>query len=213
MRSRGYRYQTQARWFWRFDRFLQAHPELAGEPVPVMLQHWAAARPTANHAAECERLARALTKAQHHLDPGTKPRRPDPRPGQQVARQWRRPYIYSPEEVRRLLDIAWTYPSRVHRYAPSASITCWSWPIARDCGWESSHDLQVGTITIRETKFFKSRILPLADSTLSAIGKYLEARRKAKVFVSVAVDIQDRVGLDFSANEIWMRPAPANGSR
>ena len=30
---------------------------------------------------------------------------------QQVARQWRRPYIYSPEEVRRLLDIARTYPS------------------------------------------------------------------------------------------------------
>ncbi|WP_247381926.1 MULTISPECIES: tyrosine-type recombinase/integrase [unclassified Bradyrhizobium] len=30
-------------------------------------------------------------------------------------------------------------------------------------------DLQVGTITIRETKFFKSRILPLADSPLSAL--------------------------------------------
>jgi integrase/recombinase XerD len=111
MQARGYRYQTQARWFWRFDRFLQARPELAGESVTVMLQHWVAARPTANHAAECERLARALAKAQHHVDPDTKPRRPDPRPAQQVARQWRRPYIYSPEDVRRLLDIARTYPS------------------------------------------------------------------------------------------------------
>lgn len=42
-------------------------------------------------------------------------------------------------------------------------------------------DLQVGTITIRETKFFKSRILPLADSALSALREYLEVRRKAKM--------------------------------
>jgi hypothetical protein len=102
MRARGYRYQTQARWFWRFDRFLQAQPELGGEPVSVMLQRWAGTRSTANHAAECENVARALAKAQHRLNPETKPRRSDPRPGQQVARQWRRPYIYSPEEVRRL---------------------------------------------------------------------------------------------------------------
>jgi integrase/recombinase XerD len=81
MRSRGFRYETQARWFWRFDRFLQAHPELAEEPVSVMLQRWRAARPTPNHQAECERLARALVKAQRHVDPGIEPKRPDPRPG------------------------------------------------------------------------------------------------------------------------------------
>ena len=34
---------------------------------------------------------------------------------------------------------------------------------------------------IRETKFFKSRILPLADSALSALREYLEARRKTKM--------------------------------
>jgi integrase/recombinase XerD len=114
-RTRGFRYETQARWFWRFDRFLQAHPELAVEPLPVMLQHWSAARPTANHLAECEKLARALAKAQHHLDPSIKLKRPDSRPGQQVARQWRRPYIYSPEEVRRLLDC----PLRGSKPSPS----------------------------------------------------------------------------------------------
>ena len=41
-------------------------------------------------------------------------------------------------------------------------------------------DLQSGTITIRETKFFKSRVLPLTDSALSALREYLEARRQAK---------------------------------
>jgi len=38
MRTRGYRYTTQAAWFLRFDRFLQAHPELVQERVEVMLK-------------------------------------------------------------------------------------------------------------------------------------------------------------------------------
>jgi integrase/recombinase XerD len=187
MRTRGFRYATQARWLWRFDRFLQAHPELAGEPLSIMLQHWSAARPTANHAAECERLARVLAKAQHHLDPSIKLKRPDPRPGQQVARQWRRPYIYSPEEVRRLLDIARTYPSP---RAPQRPISLYTMLVLAYCAGLrlgelarldlGDVDLQNGTIAIRGTKFFKSRILPLTDSALSALREYLAARREAK---------------------------------
>ncbi len=187
MRTRGYRYQTQARWLWRFDQFLQAHPELSDEPVPVLLRHWAAARPTTNHAAECEKLARVLGKALHRLDPATMPKRPDPRPGQQVARQWRRPYIYSAEEVRRLLDIAQSYPSPRSPLRPVSLYTMLV--LAYCCGLRLGElarldlgdvDLAAGTITIRETKFFKSRILPLADSALVALTEYLEMRRKAK---------------------------------
>jgi integrase/recombinase XerD len=187
MRTRGFRYETQARWLWRFDRFLQAHPELAGERLSVMLQHWSAARPTANHAAECEKLARVLVKAQHHLNPDIKLKRPDPRPGQQAARRWRRPYIYSPQEIRRLLDIARTYPSP---RAPLRPISLYTMLVLAYCAGLrlgelarldlGDVDLQIGTIAIRETKFFKSRILPLTDSALSALREYLEARRKAK---------------------------------
>jgi integrase len=39
--------------------------------------------------------------------------------------------------------------------------------------------LDEGTIEIRETKFFKSRRLPLAPSVIAALNRYLEARRKA----------------------------------
>jgi integrase/recombinase XerD len=187
MRARGFRYETQARWLCRFDRFLQVHPELAGEPLPVMLQHWSAARPTANHAAECEKLACLLAKAQHHLDPSIKLKRPDPRPGQQVARQWRRPYIYSPEEVRHLLDVARNYPSPRASLRP---ISLYTMLVLAYCAGLrvgelarlnlGDADLQTGTIAIRETKFFKSRILPLSDSALSALHEYLEARREAK---------------------------------
>jgi len=39
-------------------------------------------------------------------------------------------------------------------------------------------DLQAGTIAIRDTKFFKSRILPLAGTVVAALRDYVEARRQ-----------------------------------
>ena len=187
MRNRGFRYETEARWLLRFDRFLQGHPELAKEPLSVMLQRWSAARSTLNHAYECERLARVLANAQRHLDPGLERPRPDPRPQQQVARQWRRPHIYSPEEVSNILDIARAYPSP---RAPLRPISLYTMLVLAYCAGLrlselarlnlSDVDLQSGSITVRETKFFKSRILPLSDSAVGALREYLEARRRAK---------------------------------
>jgi integrase len=186
MRARGFRYETQARMFLRFDRFLQKHSELAKEPVAVMLRRWAATRSTAYHAADCELLGRTLAKARRHLDPSVPLPRPDPRPQQQVARQWRRPYIYSPKEVCLLLDIARAYPSP---RAPLRPLTLYTMLVVGYCAGLrvgeiarldlGDVDLQVGTITIRETKFFKSRILPLAGSVMAALREYLEARRRA----------------------------------
>ena len=40
-------------------------------------------------------------------------------------------------------------------------------------------DLQCGTITIRETKFFKTRILPLSDTVMVELRAYMDARRRA----------------------------------
>jgi integrase len=42
-------------------------------------------------------------------------------------------------------------------------------------------DMQAGTIAIRETKFFKSRILPLSDSAMEALRALLKARQEAHV--------------------------------
>src|SRR5271155_1595965 len=86
MRTRGFRYDTNTRMFLRFDRFLQRHPELANEPVPVMLRRWAAARSTAFHAVDCELLERALAKARHHVDSSAPILRPGPHPQRRFAR-------------------------------------------------------------------------------------------------------------------------------
>jgi integrase len=40
-------------------------------------------------------------------------------------------------------------------------------------------DLRAGTIAIRDTKFFKSRILPLAATVVAALRDYIGARRQA----------------------------------
>jgi integrase/recombinase XerD len=186
MRARGYRYDSQEGTLLRFDRFLQRHPELAKEPLQVNLQRWAAARSTAFHAAECERLGRCLAKARHHLDPSVPTLKPDRRPQQQAARQWRRPYIYNSEEVRRLLDIARAYPSPRGPLRPLALYTmlvvgyCAGLRVGEIARLNLGDvDLQAGTITIRKTKFFKSRILPLARTVVAALREYVDERRRA----------------------------------
>jgi integrase/recombinase XerD len=186
MRSRGYRYTTQAGWFLRFDRFLQAHPELASEPVTTMLEHWSAAKSTRHHTAECEKLKHALTKAVRHLDPSVPARRPEARPQKEAARHCGKPHIYSPADVQRMLQIARSYPS------PRALL----WPLSLHTvlllayceGLRRSElarldlgdvDLRCGTITIRETKFFKTRSLPLPDTVMAEPRSYIDARRRA----------------------------------
>jgi integrase/recombinase XerD len=186
MRSRGYRYTTQTAWFLRFDRFLQAHPGLSSVPVATMLEHWAAAKPTRHHAAECERLKHALTKALRHLDPSVPASRPDARPEKQAARHYRKPHIYSPADVRRMLEIARSYPSPRAPLRPSSLHAMLL--LAYCAGLRRSElarldlgdvDLRSGTITIRETKFFKTRILPLPDTVMAELRAYIDARRRA----------------------------------
>ncbi|SDO44930.1 Phage integrase family protein [Filomicrobium insigne] len=186
MRMRGYRYTTQAAWFLRFDRFLQTNPELANEPVATMLEHWAAAKSTRHHAAECERLEHALTKALRHRDPSVPPRRLDARPQKEAARHFRKPHIYSPADVKRMLEIARSYPSP---RAPLRPMSAHLMLLLAYCaGLRRSElarldlgdvDLRSGTITIRETKFFKTRILPLPDTVMAELRAYIDARRRA----------------------------------
>ena len=94
--------------------------------------------------------------------------------------------LTSTEEIRRLLDIARRYPSP---RSPLRPLTLYTMLAVGYCAGLrvgeiarlnlGDVDLEAGTITIRETKFFKSRILPLAGSVVAALRKYLEARRRA----------------------------------
>ena len=111
MQRRGYRYEAADVICRRFDRFLQQRPDLDGQPLEIMLEHYRRTKTTANHPAECEKLARILNKALCHDDPSRPKRQSDNRPAKQVARGWRRPYIYSSKDIQKLLAIARVYPS------------------------------------------------------------------------------------------------------
>lgn len=186
MRSRGYKYASQSVWLSRFDRFLQLNPALQDQPIGVMLEHWAAAKATRNHAAECEKLKCVLAKILRHRDPSIPPRRPDPRPQTEAAKLWRKPHIYTPADVSRMLDIARSYPSP---RAPLRPLSIYTMLLLAYCAGLRRSELARldlgdvdpggGTITVRQTKFFKTRILPLPDSVIAELRAYIDARRRA----------------------------------
>lgn len=186
MQALGERYDTQAARFLRFDRFLQGRLDLTGQPLALLLQQWAIANPTLEHAWECQELGRNLAKAWRRVDPAIAMPSPDRRLKCEVERQRRRPYIYTPEEIRHLLDIAIQFPSPRAALRP---LTLYTMLVLAYCAGlrvsEIVHldlgdvNLKDGEIAIRDTKFFKSRTLPLANSALAALGEYLDARRLA----------------------------------
>jgi len=185
MRAIGHRYDAQADPFRRFDRFLQGRPELADQPATVLLQQWAATCSSPQHAWECQLLGRNLAKAWQRIDPRVTIPKADQRLRRQAMEQWRRPYVYTPQEVRCLLDTARAFYSPRSLLRP---LTAYTMLVLAYCAglrlgelWrldlEDVH-LEEGEIAIRETKFFKSRTLPLAASVVAALREYLEARRR-----------------------------------
>lgn len=186
MRRRGYKYTSQPLLLQRFDRFLQLHPGPEAKPLSTMIDRWAVTNVTRHHAEECEKLKRVFAKILRHRDPSIPMRRPDPRPRKEAAKQWRKPHIYSPADVRQMLEVARTYPSPRVPLRPLCMYTMLLLAycaglrrseLARlDLGDVSLHD---GTITIRQTKFFKTRILPLPDSVIIELRAYIDARQRA----------------------------------
>jgi len=92
------------------------------------------------------------------------------------------PYLYTDEEIARLIEAAQKLPpSRGLRAATYATLfgllavtgMRMSEPIALD---RDHVDLTRGILTIRRTKFGKSRIIPIHASTLEALQRYAELR-------------------------------------
>lgn len=182
----GYRYQTQAARFLRFDRFLQSRPDLAGQHPAILVRDWAAAHPTLQHAWECQVLGRDLAKAWRRVDPHIALLRADRSVWRQFEQQQRRPYLYTQEEIRLLLETARQFPSPC---APLRPLTLYTMLVLAYCAGLRLGEivrldlndvhLEAGEIAIRDTKFFKSRTLPLAGSVVAALREYLDARRVA----------------------------------
>jgi integrase/recombinase XerD len=99
------------------------------------------------------------------------------------CKQERRPYLFSETEIERLLEAARTFPSRNAPLRPIAlhAMITLTYCAGLRLGEVASLTLgdldhENGLLEIRDTKFFKSRRLPLASSTVAALQNYLEAR-------------------------------------
>lgn len=182
-RSLGYRYATQAARFATFDRFLQRRPDLTGKALPILLQEWEASATTIEQRWAAQLLGRDLAKACSRLDPQVAHRSPDRNLRRQITRERRKPYIYSHQQVHHLLRTARTFSSP---RAPLRPSTLYSMLVLAYCAGLRLGELvrldvgdvclPDGTITIRKSKFFKSRRLPVTDSAVSALRDYLRMR-------------------------------------
>jgi integrase/recombinase XerD len=186
MKSIGYRYDWHEQHLLRFDRFLQRRPDLSGQPVKVLVREWTNAESGSQHAFDCHQAGRALSKALRRINPTIEPIAFDRRLQRQAQQLHRRPHIYTVEDVHRLLEAAKSFPSP---QSPLRPLVLYIMLVLAYCAGLRLGEivrLNVGdihledeTIEIRDTKFFKSRRLPLSRSVISALRHYLDARHQA----------------------------------
>jgi len=187
MRSLGYKYEVRARDLRRFDRYLQRHADLAGQPLEGQLAAWRRTLRTPRHELRVEQCARTLTRALHRKDltvPVVAVTRGLQR---RVERAERKPHLFTEAEIQRLYQAARTFPGRNTPHRPlmvEAMMTlgyCAGLRLGELAGLTLADvDRDDRLIEIRDTKFFKSRRLPLAPGVTQVLERYLAARQAAQ---------------------------------
>jgi integrase/recombinase XerD len=152
----------------------------------VLVGEWTKASLAPSHALLCQHVGRTVSKVLNRLNPTPGVIPCDRRVRRQALQLRRRPYIYTEDEVRRLLEIARNFPSP---RSPLRPLTLYTMVVLAYCAGLrlgeivrlnlGDIDFREGTIDVRDTKFFKARRLPLASSVISALRSYLAAREQA----------------------------------
>lgn len=180
-RALGYRLAPQETVLAHFDRFLRVRPPKEQRLSQTMLDQWIATTPKIAVKTRSMRLRCVRQLAQYlqadapdtYVPPMPGPRRyPPPRP----------PYIYSGEEIGRILDAAL-------RLGPGGSLQPRAFhallALLYGSGLRISEALQLNVddvdveqalLLIREAKFYKSRWIPLSPSVATCLGRHLDER-------------------------------------
>jgi hypothetical protein len=173
MRALGYKCEEGR--FLRFDRFLQRCS--SAESLPALIRAYVAEGPTPSRQIERITVGRILVHELQRSDPSV----PDPPAFDRlirraVLRERCRPHIYSAEEIGRLLSTAREFPSPKSPLRPLTLYTmlvlayCVGLRIGETVRLEL-RDVQLddGVLEVRETKFFKSRRLPIRYSVAAGL--------------------------------------------
>lgn len=184
MRSLGYKYEVRARDLRRFDRYLQRHAELADRPLEAQLAAWRRTLRTPRHELRVEQCARTLTRALHRRDLSLPIVAVTRGLQRRVERAERKPHLFTEAEIERLYQAARTFPGRNAPHRPlmlEAMLTlgyCAGLRLGEIAALTLADvDREDRLIEIRDTKFFKSRRLPLAPSVMQVLERYLAARQ------------------------------------
>ena len=185
MRTLGLRYRHEGR-FLQFDRFLQQRSGADQEPLTTLIREYAGCASSAAGKVQRIDLGRVIAKELNRSGQAVAPPKRDRMLVQEMLRGRRRPHIYTTEEVRRLLDAARRDPAP---RAPLRSPTLYTMLVLAYCaGLRLAEivglklgdlDLKADCIEVRDTKFFKSRRLPLSATAMAALRDYLKARLEA----------------------------------
>ena len=185
MRTRGLRYRHENR-FLHFDRFLQQRQGAEQQSTDKLIREYIASAPSAAIGVQRIEVGRAIVKELNRRGETVLPPKRDRVQRQEMIRSRRRPHIYTAEEVGRLLETA-RRDSAPH--APLRPLTLYTMLVLAYCaGLRLSEfvglklrdlDLTAECIEIHDTKFFKSRRLPLSATAMAALRDYLDARLKA----------------------------------
>jgi len=183
-RALGFKLQEAGKDLLNFVTFLEQHR--ASYVTQALALAWAQQPVNVQPAYWARRLSAVRGFARHRS--ATDPRTQIPHQGLLPFQPKRaRPYLYSDDEIRRLLGAALKMPCRYER----GQLLPWTYHClfgllsvsglrlaeARSLKLQDV-DLKTAVLTIQGTKFGKSRLVPLHASTCTVLGEYIARRNR-----------------------------------
>ena len=178
-RSLGYTLSTDERILRKFAAF--AYSESAEHVSSALFLHWKAVFGKANNHTWAHRLStvRVFARWLHSLDA-----RHEVPPQSLIPSRTRRPhpYIYSEDDVQRIVQAAAELPSTNGIRALTCStlfglIAVTGLRVSEALALNASDvDLESGVLTIQKGKFGKARLVPVADSVRAQLAAYARER-------------------------------------
>jgi integrase/recombinase XerD len=180
-RAMGYRYESSAEELVRFDRFVA---NLGRQPATItcdVVDQWLRAGAHLSARAQQWRLrvVRQFCRYLVRLDAGTfVPDNPFP-----VGLPRFKPHIYSADELRALLEASLRIPSRTWSLQARTIYTMLL--VAYATGLRAGEvgrlcikdvDIEASTLLVRNTKFFKSRLVPVSGSLACSLRTFFGTR-------------------------------------
>jgi integrase/recombinase XerD len=191
MRALGYRYEREEHALLQWDRYLQEQAVSPASPLASVVHDWAKQAGTPQLRLQRLYLGRSLLNHLRRTDPQIPRISIDSRLIKEALRYRRQPYIYSDQEIERLLTTARSAISPESTLRPCTVYTMIVLLYCAGLRLGELVRLNLGDIdqvteslTIRDTKFFKSRRVPLSSSAMACLREYLIWRERTNASLS-----------------------------